>query len=127
MTDFVLEQEKNPMQTYQDAYRKIRAYAKFLKQPLTLGMFVPCVDNEPFNYSKHGNAEQFEKAKEKVLFEGFEIHELSNGETKRLTSPNGVFNIAWYNLEKGWYLSNGVEGMIIEDLLKYDLEIKNFM
>lgn len=50
---------------------KIRNYANFLKQPLKLEMFVPCVNGEPFNHSKHGNVEQYEKAKEKVLFEGF--------------------------------------------------------
>ena len=50
ITDFVLEQMKiynstpftnipNPCHVFID---RVEAYAKFLKQPLTLGMFVPC-------------------------------------------------------------------------------------
>lgn len=83
MTDFVLEQ-KRPIPSadlheadyyYQEyeVLEKINKYANFLKQPLKLEMFVPCVDNEPFNYSKHGNKKEFEQAKEKVLFEGVEL------------------------------------------------------
>lgn len=74
-TDFVLEQSeyiKSDMIGYGEFIDKVVNYAKFLKQPLKLEMFVPCVNEEPFNYSKHGNAEQYEKAKEKVLFEGWE-------------------------------------------------------
>jgi len=56
-------------------YRHLRDnYDSFLKQPLKLEMFVPCIDGVPFNYSLHGNKEDFEKAKEKVLFEGFEFN-----------------------------------------------------
>ena len=56
-------------------YRQLRdSYDSFLKQPLKLEMFVPCIDGVPFNYSIHGNKEDFEKAKEKVLFEGFEFN-----------------------------------------------------
>lgn len=45
MTDFVLEQEKRLGlwgDTYKDFTEKTSKYAQFLKQPLTLGMFVPC-------------------------------------------------------------------------------------
>lgn len=69
MTDFVLEHDTN--QTSARRLSQIIGYAEFLKQNLKLEMFVPCVDGEPFNYSKHGNSEQYEQAKEKVLFEGF--------------------------------------------------------
>ncbi len=67
-------------------------YSKFLKRPLTLGMFVPCNEegrpmDEPENYQlwrKHGSFTQYgeeltkkcvhyKKAKEKVLFEGLLI------------------------------------------------------
>ncbi len=80
MTDFVLEQEITiEVQSLTDQYllraskyHKIQSYAKFLKQPKELWMFVPCVDNEVFNYSKHGNKEQYNEAKERCLFEGFQ-------------------------------------------------------
>lgn len=62
MTDFVLEQKGDNLK-----------YAQFLKQPLNLGMFVPCVDNEVFNYSKHGNENEYQQAKERVLFEGYKV------------------------------------------------------
>jgi hypothetical protein len=45
MTDFVLEQNKEPYFYYDSLWNKVIAYANFLKQPLTLGMFVPCDSN----------------------------------------------------------------------------------
>ncbi len=72
MTDFVLEQDI----TLIESKFRILYYAKFLKQPLELWMFVPCVDNEVFNYSKHGNKEQYQEAKERCFFEGFECKEI---------------------------------------------------
>jgi hypothetical protein len=79
MTDFVLEQSsflnkaeyRNFSLGMLDFAINTTKYANFLKQPLELWMFVPCVDNEVFNYSKHGNKEQYNKAKERCLFEGF--------------------------------------------------------
>ena len=73
MVDFVLENAKQPY-VEGTKYKDLVNYAKFLKQPLKLEMFVPCIDGVPFNYSLHGNKEDFEKAKEKVLFEGFEFN-----------------------------------------------------
>ena len=84
MTDFVLL-EGNPSNTDSQFADKVMAYANFLKQPLTLGMFIPCDENndpliEPKeeNYSKENNLFaydlfEYKKAKEKVLFNGFEI------------------------------------------------------
>ena len=89
MTDFVLrinEIEKEIDQFF-DSWRMkqlriIENYAKFLKQPLKLEMFVPCVNGEPIkfhegkvlNIAKVGS-ELLKEAKEKVLFEGFEQYE----------------------------------------------------
>ena len=97
MTDFVLEIEKSSY-TQTEKYRiiewenkcqafdKIINYTNFLKQPLKLEMFVPCDEKgkviellHDLNYmtsrwSYYGNdVIQYRKAKEKVLFEGFEI------------------------------------------------------
>ena len=83
MTDFVLrinEIEKEVDQFF-DSWRMkqlriIENYAKFLKQPLKLEMFVPCVNGEPIEFhegkvlsiAKVGS-ELLKEAKEKVLFE----------------------------------------------------------
>lgn len=107
MTDFVLyrnevaTKNKNLLHTdwakeFEIQYRKILNYAKFLKQPLTLGMFVPCdeegnVLEEPLFSTGHSDncycescvEEGFryenylidlEQAKERVLFKGFELN-----------------------------------------------------
>ena len=46
MTDFVLELETN--EHWAQDYTKCVKYANFLKQPLTLGMFVPCDEDGNF-------------------------------------------------------------------------------
>ena len=74
MTDFVLEQERDfnkGITGWKEYTNSTINYAKLLKRPLELWMFVPCVDNKVFNYSKHGNKEQYNEAKERCLFEGF--------------------------------------------------------
>ena len=71
-------------------YRFLRdKYDLFLEQPLTLSMFVPCGDDgevlgEPMSYKKYLNVsntmsgsdillcQQYQQAKERCLFEGFE-------------------------------------------------------
>ena len=89
MTDFVLrinEIEKEIDQFF-DSWRMkqlriIENYAKLLKQPLKLEMFVPCVNGEPIEFhegkvlsiAKVGS-ELLKEAKEKVLFEGFKIYD----------------------------------------------------
>lgn len=97
---------------------KIINYANFLNQPLTLGMFVPCDEDgdvlqEPKFYYREEDlkhfkgqelqvanrvnekCKQYQKAKDKVLFDGFDIY--SNGdlynsfvtfESSRLESMN---------------------------------------
>ena len=89
MTDFVLQEEKKGMQNTDRPLRfeRILKYAKFLKQPLTLSMFVPCdydgnVLEEPKYWNKKYNddipeselilCEEYRQAKERVIFEGFE-------------------------------------------------------
>jgi hypothetical protein len=92
MTDFVLEQEITiEVQSLTDQYllraskyHKIQSYAKFLKQPKELWMFVPCgKDGQPlqiipFNEHKQGSNYEFmqhelyRQAKERCLFEGFQ-------------------------------------------------------
>ena len=91
MTDFVLEQKeklKNSEQGFNiekyDFIINVCNYAKFLKQPLEQWMFAPCDENgnillDGVNWNK----KFYQKAQERVLFEGFKVKGdfwLSNGE-----------------------------------------------
>ena len=108
MTDYVLEIRSNEPEyknfsSFTDikkfnleAVNKIFNYSQFLKQPLTLGMFVPCDEDgsvleEPFNYNEWckkalntsydldlSKYEQYQQAKERVLIEGFKYSESTN-------------------------------------------------
>ena len=99
ITDFVLEQEKTIYEsdkTFKDFFNKTTNYANFLQQPLTLGMFIACDENgnvleEPIMFYSEKNlkylkgieieiatevnnrVKQYQQAKERVLFEGFEV------------------------------------------------------
>lgn len=94
MTDFVIQQRSELM--FKELGKACCKYADFLKQPLRLEMFVPCDENgnvleipkwgiltEPRILGKLNI--QYQKAKEKVLFEGFEMHdnEVINDELER--------------------------------------------
>lgn len=88
MTDFVLSQKEKIWEEempYSEFIDKIINYAYFMKQPITLGMFVPCDENgkiieeitqfDPDISSQyyagqiwHNNL--FNEAKERVLFKG---------------------------------------------------------
>ena len=97
MTDFVLKIDEflpQDLGQFFDSWRMsqlrlIKNYAKFLKQPLKLEMFVPCDEEgdileEPTNYEKrllnmmteyNDEVYTYYQAKEKVLFEGFKPYE----------------------------------------------------
>lgn len=93
MTEFVLQQNKNLKLAEEiiPQYKSIVKYAEFLKQPLTLGMFVPVdeegnVLEEPKKFEgKFGDYQKILKkyvdAEEKVLFEGFEFSHDNNYNT----------------------------------------------
>lgn len=95
MTDFVLKTKEETPYLYVsynsfDFNKKVVSYAQFLKQPLILGMFVPCSDKgdvlekpksiliyqmqcgECSEDEMRINREYLE-AKERVLFEGFKL------------------------------------------------------
>lgn len=92
MTDFVLKQSERIMNcelTHLESHHQIVDYAKFLKQPLKLEMFV-CSVPEPElqgGYAEDGTfvggydekwIEEYYEAKDKVLFDGFNIY--ANGD-----------------------------------------------
>ena len=93
MTDFVNNvgnMENYP--SHENALSWIYNYATFLKKPLKLEMFVPCDNDgnileEPTNYEKrlsnmmteyNDEVYTYNQAKEKVLFEGFELKEIGS-------------------------------------------------
>jgi len=123
--------EEIEFQNYTDSeYRKLRnAYDAFLKQPLTLGMFVPCdldgnVLEEPekwANFLEYSSVKvpnlkpelyDYAKAKERVLFDGFKI-------CNRIESvkcvENGDFHFSYESAIKN--------GETVESLVKYNLTL----
>ncbi|REC45402.1 hypothetical protein [Chryseobacterium pennipullorum] len=94
MTTFVIEYYSNEGYADLQILSLMKNYANFLKQPLTLGMFVPVdelgnVLKEPKNYTswkslEHNDGKRmsaagfaeygnYQKAEEKVMFEGFRV------------------------------------------------------
>lgn len=74
MVDFCLEQRKTHTGDFEDYSDLICRYAKFLKQPLALWMFVPCDEDGVFLEEKkpfQDNYYKFQEARERCLFEGF--------------------------------------------------------
>ena len=142
MTDFVLrinEIEKEIDQFF-DSWRMnqlriIENYAKFLKQPLKIEMFVPCDDEgivleEPKieeEYVDEHTTQIFaqyqydlDKAKEKVLFEGFKIYDFKLnvffylGRRKTLS----------YDKKRKDFITIGFLPETVEDLINVSSQIK---
>lgn len=131
MVDFVLNLKLDYGTVFSET---VFDYAVFLKKPLELWMFVPCGENgevleekmifanqdkdyvfEPLEF------DQYQKAKSKVLFEGFEMTPIFQDKDKVITY-RGIINVYWWRCEyQEWKLSNGLK--TIEDLVKYNLEL----
>ena len=130
MTSFVLENAKQPY-VEGTKYKDLVNYAKFLKQPLKLEMFVPCdeegnVLEEPKRWKDYlqypdsfdGNKEwdelyDYQQAKEKVLFEGIEFR--TNGGVNFLTIKEDTFAFFDFNVK--------FKNLTIEYLIQYDLQL----
>lgn len=134
MVDYVLHESfgyGNEFTTAQDFIDKVTNYANFLKQPLTLGQFVPCDEDgnvleEPNNdFRGHENYSKrldiYNEAKSRVLFEGFEAHE-SNSKTRSIKMMDADFYIFWnFSDGFGWQKSKGIN--TIQDLVPYNLTL----
>lgn len=143
MTNFVLEQtellyENNTSKLI----HRIVNYAQFLKQPLALWMFVPC-DEEgnvleepiiseylldspggiPIKSKNTPEAYYYRKAKERVLFEGFEIVE----KREVYNSINGILidlDTQTWQIEGSLGIGGGyLIDETIEDLVTLDLTL----
>jgi len=108
-------------------------YSKFLKQPLELWMFIPCelvdgvwvvlkktiIEKYQFGENEIGSYEihslEYEQAKERCLFEGFEfVKELKNEINSDIKYYRFLWNGNYFNL---------TFGKTIEDLVKYNLQL----
>lgn len=118
MVDFVLK--------YRSSFFTIK-YANFLKQPLQKWMFVPCGEDEEVldafvHHVDGGFSREYQQAKERCLFEGFEVSENKDTKPTDVKSiTNKLIHVFWYNNINLWCLSNGLK--TIEDLIKYNLTL----
>ena len=83
-TDYVLKKGKEQIH-FRSISSHIQFYAEFLKQPLTLGMFIPtdkegnvlekcndsCIEGFDCPCFNNGTKQQYQEALDRVLFEGF--------------------------------------------------------
>ena len=125
------EKEFTTRNVYLDWYEEIRTnFDKFLKQPLKLEMFVPCDEDgdilhEPKDYEQrlpnmmteyNDEIYRYEQAKEKVLFERFELVRFIEKENPCYVVSNGenevTFHIGLYNFSKGVDFANTIEDLI---------------
>lgn len=133
MTDYVLEIMSNEPESKNfslftdikkfklEAVNKIFKYAQFLKQPLTLGMFVPCDEDgsvleEPFYDPSNeqywaSESYQYQQAKERVLFEGWVI-DYQSSYSIIVTDYKNEFK---FFIENNKVVSNGS----IEDFIRF--------
>jgi len=141
MTDFVekIRKESN-VSPFNDEQKemdnaelyKIFNYAHFLKQPLKLEMFVPCdekgnVLEKPKDYQKYIKhnfyaskvCKTYQEAKEKVLFESFEI-DLEEGCGFPFLNNHPPF---FFSIDNKWDISSCFK--IIEDLEGYNIQLTN--
>ena len=131
MTEFVLSKERAPgyYENQIDFYdgeckdkADIIAYARFLKQPLALWMFVPCDEDgnllekpkeDDYSFYTHKNMsvqEEYERAKSRVLFEGFYYQ--SNYSEKTQTKYEYVRNEFPHVFNFGQINKNTVESLL---------------
>mgnify|MGYP003589776740 CR=1 FL=1 len=143
MTDFVIRKYKDELvhsgenwRDFLEKYARItKSYADFLIQPLKLGFFVPCDENgnvlkEPKRWNDYlqfpdsfdGNKEwgelyNYELAKERVLFKGFEyVKFINDGELlpyHRLIKNDEYFNVR--------FLDRNIEDLLTE--FEYGIEL----
>lgn len=113
------ERRKRLKDVSDSEYRRLRElYDDFLEQPLTLGMFVPCdsqgnVLEEPkkCQYAfgdqmvseKQWNrdCQQYQQAKDRVLFEGFKVKKVHELRIVLSTPEHVNFDLNWFLYKDG--------------------------
>ena len=140
MTFFVLQRDITDIKQ-RDSIVK---YANFLKLPLKLEMFVPC--DEDGNVLEEPKIEEeyvderttqifaqyqydLDKAKEKVLFEEFNLNQKDFSKLESIFClTKECFQITFFTKEKGCFMDNlktnkTYEIKTIEDLIQFELEL----
>lgn len=111
------------------AFKCLTNYIDIMDKPLELWMFVPCVDgvplDKPIKYDLWlkgffittilDDYYQYQKAKEKVLFKGFEIDEIT---TSKIYITNGNIYLSFDKETK-----TQISKMDMVKLCKYDIEL----
>jgi len=106
-------------------------YSKFLKQTPQLYMFVPCdsegnVLEEPIFKGDHDLLEfkhqEYQQAKERCYFEGFEVKERNCNEAKFKYIENGLIAVFYYNKTTNSFEENA-DFKTLEDLIPYNLTL----
>jgi len=103
-------------------------YANFLKQPLTLEMFVPCdhegnVLEEPTGASSftYDMETVYQKAKERVLFEGFQFYSMGGEKGEHFILKCGTVQMP--SFKDGTLRFAGFNYKSIEKLISHNLEL----
>lgn len=110
MTDFVLEQCEIKQST-SEFKESVFKYAKFIKQPLELWMFVPCDDNGNVLWEgANWNKKFYQQAKERCLFEGNFTTKILNENT--VVYVNGISFYTSWNKHKTIESLTGVESTL---------------
>lgn len=131
MTDYVLEQDKTS-NSMGESFFKCRNYANFLKQLLTIGMFIPTDENcnvleEPnldFDGTNQLYYEQYQQAKSKVIFEGFEWNTAEFCDEPMIELVDKKGNYLLYDCDDKNFQNAGDEFILtIEDLIPYNLTL----
>lgn len=152
MTDYVFLMREDKSKDNIRRFWACEKYAKFLRTPLELGMFVPCLDgvvleepeyfiyyNDKFNHwqeSKFLNffddeydfkdweieCQKYQQAKERVLFEGFKINNESDVFSELWRLSNGDFTVIFSNFHTRMESKNL---KTIEDLIPHNLTLTN--
>ena len=137
MTDFVLEQlneQNSRTKPMREVFNSLEKYAKFLKQPLKLEMFVPCDEDgdileEPEDYEQrlpnmmteyNDEIYRYKQAKEKVLFEGFKIYDYK----LNIFFYLGRLKTLSYDKKRKDFITIGLLPETVEDLINISSQIK---
>ena len=134
MTNYVLGKNKKylkgDLSLASDCLDAITYYANFLKKPIELWMFIPCYlrDGIWMPYTKDTLLHtvelfnEFEQAKERVLFDGF--HSIGGRDVEMINSDNWICfedNEIMFENEFG----QEIRLYVIEDLLELDFKLTN--
>lgn len=116
-------------------YDRIDAYAKFLTQPLTLGMFILCnkkgqiIKNTTYwinnNTSKKLERKKFGSTVQKVLFKNFKFYPNKGQSNSGILKKEGSGRI-WGEIKEGeiFFKFSSNESPIVEDLLAWNSSIE---